>query len=226
MDIIEHEFQGHKFKFYKTLTAPSLINEIFSDNYKILQSGIQFSPGDIIIDAGANEGMFSIMLLKLFPGTRIIAIEPVHSTYAALCANLSLNSIDPYTQVIPKQVALGIENTGPTTLNVSKDYSGGSSSFCTFVPSDQYQVTAPTSSLDYIFEFFQVENCKLLKMDTEGAEYDILYNFHQFSKVEYMVMEVHHNQKLEYQGRRMDGLVNWVNNQTQLIHVDLCRMAE
>lgn len=226
MDIIEHEFQGHKFKFRKTPTAPSLINEIFSDNYKILQSGIQFFPRDVIVDAGANEGMFSIMMAKLFPGSKVIAIEPVPNTYSNLCVNLALNLIDPYTQVIPKQIALSGVNNGLSMLNVSKDYSGGSSSFCTFTSSDQYQVTVPTTSLDYLFELFQVEHCKLLKMDTEGAEYDILYNFHQFPKVEYMAMEVHYNQRLEYQGRRMDGLVNWVNNQTQLIHVDLCRMAE
>lgn len=226
MDVIEYEFQNHKFKFHKTLTAPALIREIFSDNYRILQSGIQFKSGDIVIDVGANEGVFSIMLAKLFPEIQIIAIEPVPNTFNTLCKNLQLNNIDPHTRIIPKQIALGAEEAGSVTLNVSKDYSGGSSSFCTFTPSDQYQITVPSTSLDYIFELFQVEHCKLLKIDTEGAEYDILYNFHQFSKVEYMTMEIHHNQKLEYQGRRMDGLVNWLNNQTQLIHVDICNMAE
>src|SRR3972149_2781619 len=75
--IIAHEFKGNKFYFNSTPQAEVLIGEIFSDNYHVLQKGIEFLPGDVILDIGACEGMFSIMMAKLFPQTRVIALEPV-----------------------------------------------------------------------------------------------------------------------------------------------------
>ena len=75
--MIEHDFRGHKFYFKETKDAPLLIQEIFADNYGVLAKGIEFRQGDVILDVGANEGLFSILMSKLYPQTRIIALEPV-----------------------------------------------------------------------------------------------------------------------------------------------------
>jgi len=64
--MIQLEYRGTQFYFEESATAQMLINEIFSDNYKIFEREVEFEDGDVVLDLGANEGMFSIMVAKLF----------------------------------------------------------------------------------------------------------------------------------------------------------------
>ena len=55
--IIKKEFHGKTFYFFNTPTIEALVNEIFSDNYHILQSKVEIYPGDVIVidrDADGN----------------------------------------------------------------------------------------------------------------------------------------------------------------------------
>lgn len=221
--IITHEFQSHKFYFNATRDAPALIQEIFADNYKVLEKNIEFNPGDIILDIGANEGMFSIMMAKLYPHARVIALEPVPRTYYQLVRNIGLNgcmNIDSYN------IGVGKPGQKTTMLNVSKDFSGGSTSLCEYNPDHHDRIEVNLVSLDEAFGLYGIDRCRLAKIDAEGMEYEILYGATVLPRVDFMTMEIHNNHKLEFLGRRMDGLVTWVSNKTQLIHVDLCKMAE
>ncbi len=225
--ILTYEFRGITFSFTDTPTAPALITEIFSDNYDVLklevESDLDFPSGSIILDIGANEGMFSIMMAKLFPMTKVIALEPVPTTYAHLLSNISLNSC---VNISPYNVGVGKPGQKTCTINVPHNHSGGSSSLFTFIPTDHYQVEVGLISLDDVFEMYDINRCRLMKLDIEGAEYDALYPSHILPQVDYMVAELHSNRRLDFQSRRMDGLATWVGNQTKLIHVDYCKMAE
>lgn len=81
-------------------------------------------------------------------------------------------------------------------------------------------------SLDEVFDLYSIDRCRLLKMDIEGAEYEVLYPSTVLPRVDYMTIEVHLNHRLDFQSRRPDGLIVWCANQTKLIHADACRMAE
>lgn len=219
--MIEIEAKGKKYKFIETKAAPLLIKEIFNDNYKVFQSKIEFSPGDVILDVGANEGMFSILMAKEFPETRIIALEPVPSTYATLVENLKLNEVK---NVSAYNIGLGKEKT--TTLVVAKDFSGGSTKWCTFNPNDHIKVEVGLISLDDAFLLYGIDRCKLLKMDIEGMEYEVLYPSTVLNRVDYFTGEFHTNHKLDYESRRADGLVNWIVKQTKILQIEICKMAE
>jgi FkbM family methyltransferase len=221
--IITHEFQSHKFYFNNTPDAPALIAEIFADNYHVLNSKMEFRPDDVILDLGANEGMFSILLSKLFPLTRIISLEPVPRTYFQLVRNIGLNAC---TNISAYNAGVGKPGQHTSTLNVSKDFSGGSTSLCEYNPDHHFATEVNVMSMDEIFQMYKIERCRLLKMDVEGVEYEVLYPCTILPLVDFMVFETHMNRKLEYAGRRMDGLINWVSNRTQLLHVELCKMAE
>jgi FkbM family methyltransferase len=221
--IITHEFQSHKFYFNNTKDTPALIKEIFSDNYKVIESGLQFGAGDTILDLGANEGMFSILMSKLFPLARIISLEPVPRTFFQLVRNKGLNGC---TNIEAYNVGVGKPGQHTSTLNVSKDFSGGSTSLCTYNPDHHYATEVSVMSLDEVFELYKIDRCKLLKMDIEGMEYEVLYPSTILPRVDNMVMECHYNRRLEYQGRRPDGLITWVGNKVRLIHVEICQMAE
>ncbi len=222
--IITHEFRGQTFSFTETPEAEVLINEIFADNYKVLEKGITFSPGDVILDIGANEGMFSIMMAKLFPETRVIALEPLPSTYFNLVRNKELNKC---SNIEAYNVGVGSPGKHTATLVTNKNgMSGGSTSLCTFNPEHHNKTEVGLISLDEAFDLYSIDRCRLLKIDIEGAEYEVLYPSTVLPRVDYMTAEFHFNNKLDFQSRRPDGLIVWLTNQTKLIHADVCRMAE
>jgi FkbM family methyltransferase len=221
--LLEYDFRGDMLYFASTPTAPALIKEIFSDNYKVFEKGLKFGAGDVILDAGANEGMFSIMMAKAFPDARIIALEPVPRTFFHLVGNLGRNGI---RNVEAYNTGLGAPGKSTATMNVSRVFSGGSSSKCTFNEAEQFQVPVSLITLDAAFDLYKFSKINLLKMDIEGMEYEVLYNSEFIPKVVAMALEVHINQKLEFESRRVDGLINWLANRTRLIHVEVCRMAE
>jgi FkbM family methyltransferase len=221
--IVEYKFQDHTFYFHSTPDLPALIQEIFGDNYHVLGSNIEFRPHDIILDLGANEGVFSILMAKLFPFTHIISLEPVPRTFYQMVRNIGLNGI---TNISPYNIGVGKE-AGTVTMNISRDFSGGSSSVCTFVPADHIQANVNVSSLSDIFQLFIPDRCRLVKSDTEGAEYDTFYGSPTIlSRIDYVTMEVHINSLLEIRGFRPDALVNWISNKTNLLYVECCKMAE
>ena len=218
------KFQDTDFLFIETKQAVEMIKEIFSDNYQVIKSKIEFRPGDIILDAGANEGMFSIMMAKLFPRTKIIALEPVPETYNILVKNVEINACK--NNIIHYNLGLGSNTQHKATLSVSKDFSGGSTTWCTYNPDHHNKVEVDLISLDGAFELYGIKRCRLAKFDCEGAEYDILYCTKMLPRIDFMAFEVHHNRLLEFDGRRPDGLINWVGKQTKIISASVCKMAE
>jgi len=215
--------KAHRFQFNHTNDSEAIIKEIFSDNYKVIDRKVEFRPGDFVLDLGANEGMFSVFIGTVFPQVKIIALEPVPRTYFQLVNNLELNGVK---NVIPLNIGVGKPGQGRVMINVSKDFSGGSTSLCTYNPDHHERIEVGMVPLDDIFEMYRIGRCRLLKIDIEGMEYDALYNSTVLDRVDYFAGEFHMNAKLDYQGRRADGLITWVSNQTDILHVNIIKMAE
>jgi FkbM family methyltransferase len=221
--LIKLELNGHKYYFTKTLTAPALIEEIFSDNYRILSSKLNFQPNDIILDLGANEGMFSILMAKTYPKVKVISIEPVTRTYKQLLENISLNKLHNITTY---QCAVG-NSSRKQEIVVSNEYSGGSSLEITYVDKDHYKEVVQVTPIADIFTMFKIDRCKLLKIDVEGLEHETLMdNDEILSKIDNLVGEIHINTKLHKQGYSTAKLYNYLKEKTNLIHYDSCYMAE
>ena len=222
MDALKLEYRGKEFMFYDTPTAKILIQEIFSDCYKVLEREITFSPGDVVLDIGACEGMFSIWLAKLFPEIKIIAVEPVPRTFYQMLRNIGINGV---TNIETVQAAVG-PTMGRITMNVSKDFSGGSSSIIKFVESDMVQVESDMITLEFLFERFRIERARLMKIDIEGAEYEVLTNTSILKNIDYVVAEFHANQGLINSMKDMRELACLVGSQTKLTFFQPCVMCE
>lgn len=220
---VQFDFHDREFNFGLTPTAIQLIIEIFSDNYKILAGKLEFEQDDIVLDIGANEGMFSIFMAKLFPQVKVYAFEPVPRTYYQLIDNIKLNKCDNITPF-----NLGAGKKGQTTelLIVSKEYSGGSSAVCDFDPENHEQVVVDLVSLDEVFTMLKIPQCRLLKVDIEGSEYEVFYSSSVLPRVDYLVMESHWNNRIKLQGWNPQELQNWVSKQTNLLSFCCCKMAE
>jgi FkbM family methyltransferase len=220
--IIEHEFREKKFYFYEAPNSAALVTEIFSDNYKVLEK-VEFRPGDVVLDIGACEGMFSIMVSKLFPFVRVVSMEACPRTFFQMVRNIGLNGV---TNIEAHNIGAG-KKTERITFSMCQDnHSGGGSAIMTFDPLLHTKIEVDVIGLDEAFNRFHIDRCRLLKIDVEGMEYDILYNSTMLPRVDWLTGEFHLNAKLDYDGRRPDGLANWCSNQTKITFIEACKMAE
>ena len=77
-------------------------------------------PGDLFADVGANVGSYTVLAAKAV-GARVVAFEPVRSTYERLMDNVRLNGIEGSVEAL--QVCLGAEpgsvrmTSGSDTVN-------------------------------------------------------------------------------------------------------------
>lgn len=223
----EVDYKGIGYKFHTTPTLPGLIKEIFNDNYKIFERGVQFSPGDIVVDIGANEGIFSIMLAKMFPGVKVIACEPVPRTFFQMLRNVGLNGV---TNVITHNCGVG-KDSGTLPMVVNDEFSGGSSGVQQVFDKDKNRlIQVDILSLDkYLTKYCLADEnrIRLMKMDIEGMEYDALYHSTLLERVDYFVGEFHVNKFLtDVKRRDVKELATYVGSKTNLIFYETCYMAE
>jgi FkbM family methyltransferase len=131
--------------------------------------GYRVSPGDIVVDIGANIGTFSLYAAKVCGASRVVCFEPFPETFRILSKNVEQNQLHAITCV--NQAVAG--RSGLRTLMLdSKD--PGSHSLV--IGSSKRTVEISCCTLEDIFQRFSLLKIDYLKMDCEGAEYEILEN--------------------------------------------------
>ncbi|MFB4309618.1 FkbM family methyltransferase [Actinomadura sp. GTD37] len=70
-----------------------LYREIFEDN-AYFRNGIALPPGAVVVDVGANIGMFTLCAARHSPGVRVVAVEPVAELAEAMAINAELHGVD------------------------------------------------------------------------------------------------------------------------------------
>lgn len=132
------------------------------------------SPGDIVLDIGANVGLHTVALSKLVGDGRVIAFEPVTEMADALSANCAFNRSENVTLV---RAALGKES-GVAEIMVNQGDPGmeGTNSMIQSIHltnnPDRYQSRQiPVCRLDDVAKNLGLhDQIKLIKIDTEGFE--------------------------------------------------------
>lgn len=154
------------------------------------------SPGGTFIDMGANEGYFTVLGSKLVgPKGTVVSIEPQSRLQGVIQANLSSNEC--FNVRVIKCVVNG--RSGPTKLSLAPSVNTGSSSL---FPQTRYSLPSeqvPGYSLPELLDRIGVGSCDLLKVDIEGAEYDV---FMEGTAV--LKKGVFKNIALEFHGRVLD----------------------
>jgi len=148
------------------------------------------APGAVVVDIGANVGVFSVWAAHRLSAGRIVAVEPAAEAARFLLANLERNRVSGVSVL---QAAVG-GRSGDATL-----HRRGAGALTTLFERDFYgsrfhpAATVRVVTLDDLFALFGIGRCDLLKIDAEGAEYDILLAARPetLAKVRHIAIEYH-----------------------------------
>jgi FkbM family methyltransferase len=167
-------------------TLEWVINDgLIKDEYGM--KNISFNDNDVVLDIGANVGCISIYLAKKYPNIKIYAFEAHPINYQSLLDNIKINEVN---NIITFNKAVH-SKTGEILKITLNELNTGSSSF--FMESQTEKYDVETISIDDIITEYKIDKLKLLKIDCEGAEFDIIEGSDKLKLIEIdtLGMEVH-----------------------------------
>jgi FkbM family methyltransferase len=135
-------------------------------------------PGDTFVDVGAHVGFFSLMAAALVgPSGRVVAFEPNADNYRSLLHNVSING---HANVTCVNSAVG-DRDGEVEFFENLDNDGGHAlwnpglhPFNAQSKARQQARRLPIARLDAALASLGVKSVKAVKVDTEGAEVQVL----------------------------------------------------
>jgi methyltransferase, FkbM family len=153
--------------FYNNLEFPE------NQDLKLFRSLAKSS--NVIIDIGANTGLFSILSSKANPGSKIYSIEPYLTNYNRLVKNIQLNN---FQNIEPLNIALG-EKVGSVNFSIPEsgtisDVSSVNGEFSKHIyPNLKWkEIVVPLSTLDQLALKIG-EKINLIKCDVETYEMNV-----------------------------------------------------
>jgi FkbM family methyltransferase len=146
--------------------------------------GFEIKNMDIVIDVGAQIGLFALFSSQFCKNGKIYCFEPVKENFDLLESNLVLNNIK---NVVATNAAISTDS-GIVTIYLNEDESGHS-----MYVTGSKQIQVKSLSLLDIFDSNKLEKCDFLKIDCEGEEYKIIDSLPTpyFDKINKMCIEYH-----------------------------------
>jgi FkbM family methyltransferase len=145
------------------------LGEYESGTVKVLEACLR--TGDTFIDVGANIGFISMVAANLIADGRLLAFEPHPQTFEMLKINLA--NLATSTNVQLFNLALG-SYSGEGVLFDHLEISRGSASMLSPSDSEQPGIPVRVETLDNLIERERIDNVRMLKVDVEGYELDVL----------------------------------------------------
>ena len=149
-----------------------------------LKNKINIRNNDIIIDIGGHIGLFALYASQFCKKGQIYSYEPVIENYNLFLKNIEDNNL---TNIKVFNTAVS-KSDEKINLFLNEDQAAHS----IFTKSKLFN-EVNSITLQKIFEKNNIKNCNLLKIDCEGAEYEILENLpiEYFKKIQKIIIECH-----------------------------------
>lgn len=161
-DLIGRCMEHGHFEGYVVMKAVELLKDI---------------PNGVILDIGANMGTFTLPLAYYNKQYNIVAFEPQSMVYHQLCGNLALNGIQNV-----KAINIGLGERDELLKVTLPDYTQeeniGAFSLDEEVREHDDYLCKTTGRVEMIeirkLDNFQIGNVRLIKIDVEGMELNVL----------------------------------------------------
>ena len=137
----------------------------------VLKKIAKISP-EIIIDGGANIGNYSLEINKYNPSCKIYSFEPVETTYKLL-----KNTIKSIDNIIPINKGLFSENCSKEINLYNYDTHSSLYDIKGVSYESQQKTEIDLITGDFFLENEKISDVDFLKIDVEGAEFEVLKGF-------------------------------------------------
>jgi FkbM family methyltransferase len=156
-----HLRDGRRYHVRPNTLDLSIVNETAFLNPYLANGFVSLQADSIVVDVGANIGDFAIQAARMCPAGRVLAVEPVDSAGAMIASQARLNGVANIEWVC---AALSGSEGEAFAAPAGSPYAQGSAA--------RERVRATT--LSQLMADHGLDHIDLLKLDCEGAEWDIL----------------------------------------------------
>lgn len=177
--------------------------EIFADDAYHLEDLLDgVEAGDTVLDIGGQIGCFSLAVAGARPDVKVRVYEASPTSAGFIRRNVRRNGLMYQVDVRPVAMA---GRAGPFTFTDSGTGSGHNGLTGLVLTNGGHQVTVEAEEFDQAVAAAQ-SPVRVVKMDVEGAEYDIVLSSSpaSWADVRKVVMEYH-----PMPGRGLDDLLDW-----------------
>lgn len=145
-----------------------------------------------IIDIGANVGYFGFFALMKYPGSKVLAVEPMPQNLALLRRYIAGN---PGQDITVIQAGAGA-SSGQLRLFFDRSDDFTTSATVLAGTGQQDEVVVSMVSLQELLDTQKWSRVDFLKLDCEGSEYDVLYAASDttLNAIQRMAIETHHGE--------------------------------
>lgn len=148
--------------------------------------GFTLREGETVIDIGGHIGSFALYAAaRVGPQGKVFVYEPAPDNNAQLARNVAQNG---FRNVCISSVAVAGSKGDRQFF-----YDNANTAMHGLFQKSNHAYIVPTLTLADIFLENNIDRCNFLKIDCEGAEYEILYNTPPqiFEKIDRIAMEYH-----------------------------------
>jgi len=215
---------NHSLSVFDTVgscAARLIEEELRSDTYCL--RNVPLDAGDVIIDLGGHVGIFAIYIARLCPACKIHSFEPYPFNAELFEVNLKLNDVG---NVSLHRMAVSADGRALTLS--TNPHNSGAATACSSTLKCRSVAGVPSTTLDAVFRELIPNRCKLLKIDCEGMEHEILHTTTVMKSVDYLRGEFHINDRLLQEGYSIERLAKCclTTIDKTRIKVKRCKMSE
>jgi len=195
-------YHGKDVKFYTpTKKTAGRVKKIFRKEPITITWMDNMQSGDVVIDIGANVGMYSLMS-AVSRGTKVYAFEPEASNYNLLCQNIRLNNMGDR---IIAYCAGNLDYDGFSVLNIAHNRDVGPGGSCHTVDEEKnFDLSRMSVAFKQGINTVMLDTfCKQMnivpdhiKMDVDGLEHRVINGgLETIQKARTVIIELNTNLK-------------------------------
>ena len=199
-----------------------VFKEIFMEDFYDIENLVKKLPANpVVIDIGANAGLFDVLLLSKINKAQVFAYEPMPANIEVFKKTIERNPALYSVQLNQAAVTGAAREYIELFTEDTEDNTVVSSVFSNFSGLNNKKIRVEAKSLTSILEENKLNHIDLLKLDCEGSEYDIIYNTDVavLQKVNMMVIEVHQIDDNRYNLNSLDQYLSSIGYANQYFPV-------